>query len=460
MAPKPAPVPSPSVSDIVEDPDDASFKIHSMYQNKKYLPHSQRVANIAWRIQNYKFMQKKDAALNSKHLSSRRSLKPITDPNVEEFDYVAHIRRISREEYGAEPAAFMPRTSTLSMSIPSTGMAHSTLVPQSSTIAPHAMARSHTTSFLTSPTGLTSHNGSAQWPQNGGIQSGHQHGNNGHGNGNGIGNNNNNSSNGSMSFLSSYINLLELTIKHDSKTSPSHLSIASSTVTSAPLVQLKLELLRQSSSKPLLQCTNCQTRTTPLWRRTNAGDVLCNACGLFFKLHGILRPLNGSQSLPIQSTVVQPQQQAKRSSDSSVSDKNLDLFAKVNMHEVNPGNKPFVASDARRHQNLAAASPHRNSAMGSDFGATPSLHIPNMFDSATSTNINDIDKMLDINMFLQDAFGDANSNPSGPPMEFADLHFNFLGLEATDEILIDDVAHKNNTSWNWLDFGPATAGGL
>lgn len=457
------------MSDIVEDPDDASFKIHSMYQNKKYLPHSQRVANIAWRIQNYKFMQKKDAALNSKHLTSaRRPLKPITDPNVEEFDYVAHIRRISREEYGAEPAAFLPRTSTLSMGIPSTAMSHSTLVPQNSTIAPHAMARSHTTSFLTSPTGLASYNGVSHWPQNGAPQSGHPHGSNGNGNSIGNGNssssnigNNNNNGNSSMSFLSSYINLLELTIKHDSKTSPSHLSIASSTVTSAPLVQLKLELLRQSSSKPLLQCTNCQTRTTPLWRRTSAGDVLCNACGLFFKLHGILRPLNGPLSLPIQSALVQPQQQAKRSSDSSVSDKNLDLFAKVNMNEVNPSNKQLGSSDTRKqHQSISVASPHRSSAMGSDFGATPSLHIPNMFDSAASNNINDIDKMLDINMFLQDTFSDVNANPSGAPMEFADLHFNFLGLEATDEILIDDVAHKNNAAWNWLDFGPATAGGL
>ncbi|KLO18372.1 hypothetical protein SCHPADRAFT_819962 [Schizopora paradoxa] len=38
-------------------------------------------------------------------------------------------------------------------------------------------------------------------------------------------------------------------------------------------------------------CTNCQTMNTPLWRRDPEGQPLCNACGLYYKLHGILRPL-------------------------------------------------------------------------------------------------------------------------------------------------------------------------
>ncbi|KLT39855.1 GATA-domain-containing protein [Cutaneotrichosporon oleaginosum] len=39
-------------------------------------------------------------------------------------------------------------------------------------------------------------------------------------------------------------------------------------------------------------CTNCQTTNTPLWRRDPEGQPLCNACGLFFKLHGVVRPLS------------------------------------------------------------------------------------------------------------------------------------------------------------------------
>ncbi|ODV98636.1 hypothetical protein PACTADRAFT_19854, partial [Pachysolen tannophilus NRRL Y-2460] len=39
-------------------------------------------------------------------------------------------------------------------------------------------------------------------------------------------------------------------------------------------------------------CTNCNTKTTPLWRRNPEGQPLCNACGLFLKLHGVVRPLS------------------------------------------------------------------------------------------------------------------------------------------------------------------------
>ncbi|KAF2839782.1 hypothetical protein M501DRAFT_1010815 [Patellaria atrata CBS 101060] len=39
-------------------------------------------------------------------------------------------------------------------------------------------------------------------------------------------------------------------------------------------------------------CMNCFTQTTPLWRRNPEGHPLCNACGLFLKLHGVVRPLS------------------------------------------------------------------------------------------------------------------------------------------------------------------------
>lgn len=39
-------------------------------------------------------------------------------------------------------------------------------------------------------------------------------------------------------------------------------------------------------------CSNCGTSTTPLWRRDLDGSSLCNACGLYLKLHHEKRPLS------------------------------------------------------------------------------------------------------------------------------------------------------------------------
>ena len=47
----------------------------------------------------------------------------------------------------------------------------------------------------------------------------------------------------------------------------------------------------QGTTGPTI-CTNCLTSTTPLWRRNPEGQPLCNACGLFLKLHGVVRPLS------------------------------------------------------------------------------------------------------------------------------------------------------------------------
>lgn len=39
-----------------------------------------------------------------------------------------------------------------------------------------------------------------------------------------------------------------------------------------------------------MACTNCGTLTTTIWRRNLRGEIVCNACGLYFKLHGVNRP--------------------------------------------------------------------------------------------------------------------------------------------------------------------------
>ncbi|KAH6571154.1 hypothetical protein BASA62_004036 [Batrachochytrium salamandrivorans] len=41
-----------------------------------------------------------------------------------------------------------------------------------------------------------------------------------------------------------------------------------------------------------IKCINCLTQRTPLWRRDANNNSLCNACGLYFKLHKTKRPLS------------------------------------------------------------------------------------------------------------------------------------------------------------------------
>lgn len=39
------------------------------------------------------------------------------------------------------------------------------------------------------------------------------------------------------------------------------------------------------------RCTNCGTTSTSLWRRNTQAEIVCNACGVYYKLHGVNRPV-------------------------------------------------------------------------------------------------------------------------------------------------------------------------
>ena len=49
--------------------------------------------------------------------------------------------------------------------------------------------------------------------------------------------------------------------------------------------------LQSGARRTGLSCANCNTNTTTLWRRNDKGEPVCNACGLYFKLHKVDRPI-------------------------------------------------------------------------------------------------------------------------------------------------------------------------
>ncbi|KAJ9067509.1 Suppressor of ferric uptake 1 [Entomophthora muscae] len=50
-------------------------------------------------------------------------------------------------------------------------------------------------------------------------------------------------------------------------------------------------------ARPSYTCANCKATTTPLWRRDAQGEPICNACGLYYKMHGQHRPVTMMRSV-------------------------------------------------------------------------------------------------------------------------------------------------------------------
>ncbi|GEQ70531.1 hypothetical protein JCM33374_g4209 [Metschnikowia sp. JCM 33374] len=546
MPPKELPA-AVDISELVQDLDDSSLKIISMYSHKNYLPHNERVANIAWRIQNRKSLQRNGQVPSGRvskqvkeHSAQSNATKPGSTsvaapvsatsasgqgsklgsgftsapknasggPNAapEEFDYVAHIRRISQEEYDLQSRA---NTSPGTATFPAAGQ------PLNDSKAPLSRASSYLNNTPSTPgtvaNASTKNNGmyagttlsahamapSTSVPINGGMNS---------------------PANGSMdpqsmhrpsqkrsamqasysesdsafqrdavgnSFLSSYINSLESTIKNDYKLSPStHRNSASGSL-SNHYVSDKMSSSPHTKAKSL-ECSNCHTKTTPLWRKTASGDTLCNACGLFYKLHGTLRPSNNapqprslmqqpfhrSNATSSSSTPTTTQGGAmphnpnfKWSVDSAISSSNTGLFSQMNdsmetdtpngvnntasggLHFSNPSQHVTAGSSTQAVTNQH----HTDAFFGYDRISpmdTPVSHVGKESQNAATNGTDEIDKLLNMNLFQSDSFViGAEKSPGDVPSHNYDVR----GIGAADEILIDEPAVGSN-NWNWLDF--------
>lgn len=378
-----------NVADLIKDVDNSSIKVFQMYNLKNHLPHNQRISNIAWRIQNKKVLSQRSESseAGSEGISPLKMELPkseFNDPNLDEFDYVAHIRRISQEEYGLMEVD----KSSFPITTPDS-------YPQSTTAS---------SPFVTKKPKPTDSN-----------------------------------------FLSSYINSLESTLKDSEKSKFPSALLPPRSGRSSRLLPVNHE----QQPKKLLQCTNCQTKTTPLWRKSNNGDLLCNACGLFYKLHGILRPLNNSN-------------RAKRpTTDKTILTSNVHLFNDAAAAAA-------AAPPMARHTSIASSAPtvttpsaRNNMSTSLESAATDYMNIDTFLDFKTtspihsSNNIDEIDKLLNMNLFQSESFAIGKDEHN---YNLQTAQRNQLGhMGANDEIILNDVAPHEESSWNWLDFEPATA---
>ncbi|XP_060516725.1 transcription factor GATA-4-like isoform X1 [Cylas formicarius] len=164
-----------------------------------------------------------------------------------------------------------------------------------------------------------------------------------------------------------------------------------------PLVKQPRRL--SASRKAGLICTNCETTTTSLWRRNAHGEPVCNACGLYYKLHSVNRPLSmkkdniqtrkrkpkGSKSSS-QGSGGQVQRQAvtgRIKMENSVKIETMDVFNVSHLQHTSPSSFLYNQPHQRLSPTYSSHSPHNMTQQYFDI-----LHHSSPSPPSTSSEIN------------------------------------------------------------------------
>ncbi|GFS71067.1 erythroid transcription factor [Nephila pilipes] len=85
-----------------------------------------------------------------------------------------------------------------------------------------------------------------------------------------------------------------------------------------------------------MTCSNCSTTDTTLWRRNTQGEPVCNACGLYYKLHQVNRPIS------MRKDSIQTRKRKPKSSGSTAKGKS----SNVNTSNGSSSKSPLTASSS------------------------------------------------------------------------------------------------------------------
>ncbi|KAL8569923.1 hypothetical protein ACOMHN_014143 [Nucella lapillus] len=154
-----------------------------------------------------------------------------------------------------------------------------------------------------------------------------------------------------------------------------------------PLIKPKRRL--SAARRAGTSCANCSTTTTTLWRRNPNGDPVCNACGLYYKLHNVPRPLTMKKD-GIQTRNRKMSTKSKKKGKGGMGamdllrDKPFSNFASPNFNPAmhhHPSMSPYMTSQGfgsmgggylthagshhPHHPHSAAAAAHHHAQMGS-----------------------------------------------------------------------------------------------
>ncbi|XP_005164865.1 transcription factor GATA-3 isoform X3 [Danio rerio] len=151
---------------------------------------------------------------------------------------------------------------------------------------------------------------------------------------------------------------------YGSKTRPKTRSSSGRSVSCKKLTRQAQSAARRAGTS----CANCQTTTTTLWRRNANGDPVCNACGLYYKLHNINRPL----TMKKEGIQTRNRKMSSKSKKSKKSHDSMEDFSKSLMEK----NSSFSPAALSRHMTSFPPFSHSGHMLTTPTPMHPSSSLP------------------------------------------------------------------------------------